>query len=286
MATNILRAILNIVSYKNNNLKVYASTYLNRINAVGEQLEFYIKDAIASSFKLPQNKKEEEYSKVFSWLGNQNHPPDIIIKNSDAFEIKKIETLKSALALNSSPPKNKLRAGDIRITADCRNCDGGNWKEKELFYVVGHAKGGVVKYLFFIHGTCYAADHSVYEKVHEPIKKEVDSVLDSLGLEKAETVELGKVKRVDPLGITELRIRGMWGIENPLNVFEDLCKIEDEDKFHLFALIRKEKYLSFPKEDIKEIESNKEIAVKDVKIKDPNNPAKLMEAKLITFVIK
>lgn len=285
MADNILRAILNIVSYKNNDLKSYASTYLNRINAVGEQLEFYIKDAIASSFKLSQNKKEEEYSKVFSWLGNQNHPPDIIIKNGDAFEIKKIESLKSALALNSSPPKNKLLADDIRITADCKKCDNGNWKEKELFYVVGNAKGGVVNYLFFIHGTCYAAEHKIYEKVHEPIKKEVDSILDSLGLEKGETVELGKVKRVDPLGITELRIRGMWSIENPINVFKNLCKLEG-NKFHLFAILKKEKYLSYPKEDIKEIESNKEIYVKDIKIKDPNNPAKSVEAKLITFVIK
>ncbi len=285
MANNVLRAILNIASYKNNDLKSYASKSLNRINAVGEQLEFYIKDAIASSFKLLQDKKEEEYSKVFSWLGNQNHPPDIIIKNSDAFEIKKIESLKSALALNSSPPKNKLFADDIRITADCKKCDGGNWKEKELFYVIGNAKGGIVNYLFFVQGTCYAAEHSVYEKVHEPIKKEVDSVLDSLGLEKGETVELGKVKRVDPLGITELRIRGMWSIENPINVFKNLCKLE-ENKFHLFAILRKEKYLSYPKEDINEIESNKDISIKDVKIKDPNNPAKFLEAKLITFVIK
>jgi hypothetical protein len=285
MGNNILRAILNIASYKNNDLKSYASTYLNRINASGEQLEFYLKDAIASSFKLPQNKKEEEYSKVFSWLGNQNHPPDIIIKNGDAFEIKKIESLKSALALNSSPPKNKLLADDIRITADCKKCDGGNWKEKELFYVIGNAKGGVVNYLFFVHGTCYAAEHNVYEKVHAPLKKGVDSVLDSLRLEKGETVELGKVKRVDPLGITELRIRGMWSIENPLNVFGDLCKL-GENKFHLFAILRKEKYFSYPKEDIKEIESNKEISVKDVKIKDPNNPARLVEAKLITFIIK
>ena len=285
MPNNVLRGILNIASFKNNDLKSYASTYLNRINAVGEQLEFYIKDAIASSFKLSYEKKQEAYSKVFAWLGNQNHPPDIIIKNGDSFEIKKIESLKSALALNSSPPKNKLLADDIRITADCKKCDGGNWKEKELFYVIGNAKGGIVNYLFFVHGTCYAADHRVYEKVHEPIKEEVDSVLDSLGLEKGKTVELGKVKRVDPLGITELRIRGMWSIENPINVFEDLCKLEN-NKFHLFALLKKEKYLSYPKEDIKEIESNKEISVKDVKIKDPNNPAKLIEAKLITFVIK
>lgn len=285
MTNNLLRAIINIASFKNNDLKGYSSTYLNRINATGEQLEFYIKDAIASSFMLTQDKKEETYSKVFAWLGVQNNPPDMIIKNGDAFEIKKIESLKSALALNSSPPKNKLLADDIRITADCKKCDGGNWNEKELFYVIGNAKSGIVNYLFFVHGTCYAADHSVYEKVHKPIKKEVDQVLDSLGLEKGKTVELGKVRRVDPLGITELRIRGMWSIENPINVFGDICKLE-QNKFHLFAILRKEKYYSYPKGDIEELESRNDILVKDVQIKDPNNPAKRIDAKLITFVIK
>jgi len=286
MGHNIIRAILNIASFGNNNLRSYASTYLNRINAVGEQLEFYIKDAIATSFKLPQAQKQAAYSNVFCYLGNQNNPPDMIIKNSDAFEIKKIESPFAALALNSSPPKDKLRAEDTRITDACRACESPAWKEKELFYVIGNAQAGVVKSLFFVQGTCYAANHEVYEKVHEPIKKEVDSVLDSLGLEKAETVELGKVKRVDPLGITELRIRGMWSIENPLKVFEDLCPIEGENRLNLFALMRKEKYLSFPKEDIKELEANKEISVKDVKIKDPNNPVKPIEAKLIAYIQK
>jgi hypothetical protein len=283
MSTNILRAILNISLFGNNNLKNYASTYLNRINATGEQLEFYIKDSLASSFILPIEKKQEIYSKTFSWLGNQNHPPDLIIKGSDAFEIKKIENFGSSLALNSSPPKNKLRSNDKRITADCKSCDGGNWKEKDLFYVVGNAKGGIIKYLFFIQGTCYAADHSIYEKVHEPIKKEIDSVLDSLNLEKGKTVELGKVRRVDPLGITELRIRGMWSIENPINIFSDLYKIDNSEKLHLFALMKKEKYLSFPKEDIKEIELSKNILIRDVKIKDPDNPTKLIEAKFISY---
>ena len=170
MANNILRAILNIAAFGNNDLRSYASTYLNRINAVGEQLEFYIKDAVATSFRLPQEQKQAAYSKVFSYLGNQNNPPDIIIKNSDAFEIKKIETSFASIALNSSPPKNKLRAEDIRITDACRNCENLAWKEKDLFYAVGNAKGGVVKSLFFIQGTCYAADHIVYDKVHEPIK--------------------------------------------------------------------------------------------------------------------
>ena len=75
----------------------------------------------------------------------------------------------------------------------------------------------------------------------------------------------------------------MWSIENPLSVFEDLCTIDDESKFHMFALMRKEKYLSFPKSDIKELEANKLITVKDIKIRDPNNPAKLVESKLIIY---
>ncbi|MBW2984061.1 NgoPII family restriction endonuclease [Candidatus Woesearchaeota archaeon] len=283
MANNVLSAITNIVSFGSNDLRAYASTYLIRINAVGEQLEFYVKDAIADSFKLHQDKKDAAYSSVFSYLGNQNNPPDIIIKNSDAFEIKKIESPNAALALNSSPPKDKLRSSDIRITEACKNCESTSWAEKDLFYAIGHTKDKKIKYLFFIQGTCYAADHKVYDRVHEPIKKEVDSVLDSLSLEKGKTVEIGKVKRVDPLGITELRIRGMWHIKNPLKVYEDLCKIGDKDKFHLFALMRKDKYDSFPDGDKKKIESNKDLSVYDIKIKDPNNPAKLIEAKLIAY---
>jgi len=283
MANNILTAIKNIVAFRNYNLKKYSSTYLIRINAAGEQLEFYIKDAIAGSLTLPHNKKELAYSKVFSYLGNQNNPPDMIIKSSDAYEIKKIESPKSSLALNSSPPKDKLLSTDIRITNACRNCESNKWSEKDLFYVIGHVKGGKIIYLFFIQGTCYAADHSIYDRVHGPIKKEVSSVIDSLGLEKGKTVEIGKVKRVDPLGITELRIRGMWQIQNPLRVYENFCRIENPDKFHLFALLRKEKYESFPESDIRELENNGDICVQEIKIKDPNNPAKLVDAKLITF---
>lgn len=74
MTNNILRGILNIASFKNNNLKRYASTYLNRINAVGEQLECYIQDALADSFKANRGKKGELHSKKFAWIGNQNNP--------------------------------------------------------------------------------------------------------------------------------------------------------------------------------------------------------------------
>ncbi len=283
MTNNILTAIENIIAYSNYDLKDYASKSHIRINAVGEQLEFFVKDSIANSFSIKKEDKEKTYENVFSWLGNQNHPPDMIVKGSDAFEIKKIENQKSSLALNSSPPKDKLHSSDLRIVAACRTCEPIEWKEKDLFYVVGHTKSSKLNYLFFIQGSCYAADRSVYGKIYDPIKKEVELILDSLQLEKGKSVELGKVKRVDPLGITELRIRGMWQIQNPLVVFESFCKIGDPDKFHLFALIKKTKYDMFPKEIRTILEKNKQVSVKDIKIKDPNNPAKFLEAKLISY---
>ncbi len=229
-------------------------------------------------------KKDKIYQANFSYLGNQNNPPDFILKGGDAIEVKKIEGFNSRLALNSSPPKDKLRSADERITDECKRCDGGNWQEKDLFYVIGSAKGGKVKYLFFIHGSCYAADHKIYERIHAPIKRGVGSMLDSLGLERANTIELGKVKRADPLGITELRVRGMWSITNPVDVFSNLVPLSAKDLFSVNVIMLKEKYSSYTEKDRKRIEKlSGRLIVKDIEIKSPNNPARLLGAKLLSY---
>ena len=101
-----------------------------------------------------------------------------------------------------------------------------------------------------------------------------------MDLEFSETKELGRVNKVDPLGITNLRIRGMWTIQNPLKVYKELFGLNGNG-FQLFALMRKSKYDSFPKEDKTAIEKETGITLKDVKIQDPDNPAKQILAKLI-----
>ena len=283
MEHNIITTILNIATFKDNDLKEYSSNYLNRINAAGEQLEFFIKDAIAGTFREKQESKEEKYSKVFSYLGNQNNPPDIIIKNSDALEIKKIESPKSTIALNSSPPKDVLDITDERITSACKLCEKEPWKEKELFYVIGFTKKNKLKYIFFIQGKCYAADKKVYGNLYKMLKHHIDFIFQQENIESSNTKEIGKVKRVDPLGITTLRLRGMWHILNPMQVYKNVCKIDESKDFSLFALLTKEKYDSFPKTNILNLESHKEILVEDIKIKNPNNITKLIDAKLIKF---
>ena len=91
---------------------------------------------------------------------------------------------------------------------------------------------------------------------------------------------IGKIKKIDPLGITDLRIRGMWNIENPTKVFGYL---PDSD---VNLLVLETKYNSFDSQDRKQIEDNSVITVLDVDIKDPNNPARLLKAKLIQLYLK
>lgn len=278
MKTNLLIALNNLA--KNPVIDIVAKYKSSiRVNAVGDALEFYIKDLFCDSARVKSAvAKNKIYSKYFSYLGNQNNPPDIMIKGGDAIEVKKIENPKSGLALNSSYPKNKLFCDDKMITSACKTAE--NWQEKDIVYTVGVCKENNLKSLWFVYGDCYAADKEVYERVSSKISKGVEEIQ---GVEFSQTKELGRVNKVDPLGITYLRIRGMWGIENPLKVFAYALPEVKDSNFLMNAIMRKEKYLSFPDKDREAIESSSRIKIKDVKIKSPNNPAKLLEAKLISF---
>ena len=280
MKTNLLIAIANLIKNPITNL-VSHYRVVNRANSMGDALEFYIKDLFCNSLNENDLKKKNEiYSKYFSYIGNQNNPPDIIIRQGDAIEVKKIESLRSGIALNSSYPKDKLYADSPMITIACKNCE--DWREKDLIYTVGVSKDNNLKALWLIYGDCYSANKEVYEKVKNTISKGVNELPN---VKFSETKELGRVNKIDPLGITYLRIRGMWGIENPIKVFDYIAPLEQTSDFFVNAILLKEKYLSFPKKDRKNLEAliDDNFSIKDIKIKSPNNPAKLLEAKLISF---
>jgi len=279
--TNILEAIVNIVQNPISTIKTHYSSR-NRINNIGEALEVFIKDAFVNCI---QSKDEQEkirrYSEEFSWLGNQNNPPDIMIKDGDAIEVKKTQSANSDLALNSSYPKSTIQANSSMITQDCRNCE--EWTEKDLIYCIGYTTDDRLKSLWLVYGNIYAASHETYQKIKQKITKGINEIPN---VEFAETKELGKVKRVDPLGITGLRIRGMWHIQNPRKVFNYL-HTTSANTFELVALIPKSKYDRFPTKSKTAVETleneNPNLAISNVQVKDPNNPANLIEAKLITF---
>lgn len=279
MHTNVLVAIRNIVNRPASNLTSYSKSS-NRVNSVGEALELYVKDIFCDSLEITeQGEKDEIFSQYFSYIGNQNNPPDILIKGGDAIEVKKIESLNSGIALNSSYPKDKLYSDSPMITKECRECE--DWRERDILYAVGVVKENALKTLWFVYGDCYAASKEIYERIRERISSGLQDLTD---VEFAETNELGRVNRVDPLGITYLRIRGMWHIENPNKVFAYITQHKDAS-FSVNALILKNKYESFPDADRQMIEniSVEGFSFSDVRIKSPNNPAKMLDAKLISF---
>lgn len=279
--TNILEAIVNI---SENPIYAIRSHYSgrNRMNNVGEALEAFVKDAFANTIQIEEEQdKIKKHNEVFSWLGNQNNPPDIMIKGGDAIEVKKTQSANSDLALNSSYPKSTVQANSKMIVQACKVCE--EWTEKDLIYCVGHTTDDSIKSLWLVYGNIYAANHETYQIIKQKITEGINEIPN---VELAETNELGRVNRVDPLGITNLRIRGMWQIQNPRRVFGYL-HTPSATTFELVAIIPTTKYNSFPQESKNRLETlgNPNLTINNVQVKDPNNPANLIEAKLIVFKV-
>ena len=282
--SNILKAFLNIVSnYQANILNVTQGN--NRANNMGEGLETYIKDVFAGTMnESSEQSRLEKLSEIYSYQGNKNNPPDLMLKNSDAIEIKKLESKNSAIALNSSYPKAKLYADSPMITTTCRSCE--NWNTKDMLYSIGFVPKGtnLLKSLWLVYGDCFCADKETYERIKNTISNGIASIAD---VEFTDTKELGKVKKVDPLGITDLRIRGMWHIDNPSKTFKYLDVYDDTKDFQLICLMKEEKYNSLANEDKEIIENiqNDNVEIRNIKIKNPNNPVQLIDAKLLVFKV-
>lgn len=285
--SNIINAICNLVENPRTELMHKGGSH-NRANSMGEALEEYIKDLFAGVTENTTDEMRDELIQgAFSYTGNQSNPPDAMLwggNNGDAIEIKKIESPTSALALNSSYPKHKLYASSSMISTACRKCE--DWTERDIIYAVGVVGKATEKLesLAFVYGEDYCASKECYERIKSTIKNGVETISN---VEFSPSKELGHVNRVDPLGITYLRIRGMWGIENPFKAFERYYQRDKNHKFDFMAIINEDKYNSFENTVVLEkfAEQNSNLNIKNIKIKNPDNPSRLVEAKLITFFI-
>lgn len=282
--TNILDAIVNIANLPN--LSVKQLTFgNNRATNVGDGLEEFIKDAFSNnSTTTDEVIKNNNYKKTFSYEGSKTTPPDLMIEGGDAIEVKKTECLQSELQLNSSHPKAKLFSSSPMINLHCKNCE--TWTEKDIIYAVGHIpkRSKALSSLWMIYGSIYAADEKVYTDLKSTITESLETA-PNLGF--SETKELGRVNFVDPLKITNMRIRGMWLLKPPVKVFNYIYNYNSTLKFQLIAIVPLDKYESFPEKSRNKMENHTEIKtnVSDVDIKDPNNPVKSIKCKLITIKI-
>lgn len=279
---NVLTAIKAIVeNVQNTSIVANEDGVQNRANQMGDALEDFVKNAFAGCLGVTDKRTINQcLSTTFSYLGNSKNPPDAMLQNGDAIEIKKIATIDtSQLQLNSSYPKNKLFSNNSKISRACKDSE--EWSEKDMLYVIGQVSGTELQNIFFIYGDLYCDTHEVYENVENVIKEGLQSLE---GVELAETNELGRVNKVDHLEISDLRVRGMWMIKTPFQQFNYLTDEITDYTFKLVALIPENKYNSFS--DIVEFEnfcSLNGVEITDEQIPDPQNPANLIDAKLIVY---
>jgi hypothetical protein len=280
---NILDAIYNIA--QRDELEIKDITFgNNRANNMGEGLEAFIKDSFANMFDEPnKNIRNLKYKEVFSFQGSKRNPPDLMLKNGPAIEVKKIESLTTELQLNSSHPKQTLKSDSSFITKKCVECE--DWTEKEFIYVIGHIPKNTnrLSSLWFVYGDIYSASEETYLSLKDDIATNIDEMPD---VEFSDTNEIGRVNQVDPLGITNLRIRGMWLLQPPFKVFDYIHNYENGKRFQCFAIIPTSKFNSFPDESINRLEETDGVVISDVNVNDPDNPVDLIECKLIEFKVE
>lgn len=286
--SNLLEAIHNISNLENLSIQEIAFGK-NRANDVGEGLEAFVKNAFANTFtESDKATRLEQYAQVFSYEGGTRNPPDLMLNGGDAIEVKKVESLSNMLQLNSSYPKAKLFSDSSLISKHCKAAENGTWTEKDFIYAVGHIppksknKNNALTSLWLIDGAIYAADERVYAALKEDLTLNIKAIPD---INFSPTKELGRVNGVDPLSITNLRIRGMWFMHPPYKVFDYVHEYEAEKKFQCIALVPKEKYDRFPIESRSKIEANSLISSKIVKVQNPNNPVSLIDCLLIKYTI-
>lgn len=260
----------------------------NRINSVGVPLEKYIGKLFSNALELDDvNEINRRFNNTIAYKGTKNNPPDFILRNGDAIEVKKTEGNPGALQLNSSYPKAKLLKNDSRITQKARECE--QWNEKDMIYAIGRIpkKNKTLESLWLIYGDCFAAENKFYGDLFERVQEEIKSGVQGV----SDTKELGKLKNVDILKRTDLRIRGMWSVMHPEKIFKEIIQsmIDEEDEkpiFEMKCIMKISKYKSFPENSIQEIERlNKEkiVEINDITIPDPNKTDKEMDAKFIYF---
>jgi len=254
---------------------------VNRMNAMGDALEDFVRNAYADAVdaSLSAEERRLRYERTFAWLGNSSNPPDLLLRGGDAAEVKKVGATSGSIQLNSSHPKERLWADDPRVASGAVTSE--SWISRDIAYWIGTVTGRRLVGLWVVFGDVFCARKETYTRVSQHISDAVNQVG---GLEHGQTQELGRLNRVDPLGITSLRVRGMWVIHHPARVFQSLPDVDLRPRLRL--LCRSEKYSSFSKRARSQVEDpTSGFVSEEILVADPNNPARSIPVRYVSYVL-
>lgn len=266
----------------------YPYTWSGNVSTNGKRLEYFTRDLLCGSLDMSEKEdKDKAHKDYLSWLGSANHPPDLIIEDGPAIEVKKTTSKAGNLQMNSSHPHQKLDNESDLINKDCKKCedDIGRWSEKDMLYSIGRIDSGNIDFLWIIYGDCWCGEEELYSELFESVKDSIKNNVENLPYgELNETNELGRVNNVDGANRGSLRIRPMWQIAHPANDYSDHVndyKNKISDSQPLFFVVQESEYNMLSKNSRNKIESKNNITVKTIEETDPSNSDNNITCKLI-----
>lgn len=275
--TNVLIALSNILQ-RNSSILTPIFRSNGSANAAGDSLEYFIKDMFCTGASQYQYdyEKDEVYSKYLSWKGNSSNFPDFIVRGGVGVEPKKLNNESySTLALNSSYPKDYIYPDSQNLP---KVIDEDDWEKKEVIYVAGNlSKSNKLISLWFVYGNTMVADRKVYLDLINDIREAVKETEATL----VQSVELARARGIDPLRFTNLRMRGMYELQHPHNVFSNYVSRTDIpiEASKIFLVILKKDFQNIiDKPDFDQFYSNGQLVRHEIMIPDPNSPLNMLEA--------
>lgn len=284
---DVLTAIADIIKYRVFTLPHAGAGHTN-VNGPGMSFEMYCKDRLVGLEPGDDVKRESMYRRHLAYQGAKNHPPDAMYRggnDGDAFEFKKREGhAASDIPLNSSWPKDRLTVDSHGVLDDCRKCE--SWSERNLFYVCGGVPKGTsrLKWIWLCDARLMSAEAAVYERLREHLRTGIAGIR---ATRFADTKELGRVTNIDPRNSTSLRMRGMWNIAGPGKMFKDVPGVSMGGGPNLHALIRRERWLSYPaasRSRLERMRGSGGTTIGEVRVPNPNGGAPI-PSMLVRFEI-
>lgn len=289
--SDVLLGLAHIV--KHSNFMLPSTQGIGGANSVpsGKAFEVYCKDWLSLLRPGDVTDRISTYDRAFSYQGADNNPPDVMFRggdNGDSFEFKKTESASAAIALNSSSPKDVLHANGSELLQECVNCE--EWSKRTFYYVIGHIKkkSQLVNSLWVVDGRFMSAKHESYDTVFDALQQLVTNFVTTNNLKRIKSVELGRLRRIDPLDKTVLRVRSMWELESPVKMFKNVTGIQiNKNKSVLHALILKERWNQYPessRDALNALVNTNGFTLLDfASIPSPNDPNNMLSGKLIRF---
>jgi hypothetical protein len=187
------------------------NAYGNRVSQSGADVENAIQMGYCNCLASQQYTHPGAF---MSHLGSANNPPDFILANGCAVEVKKTSSISGEIQLNSSPVKREINIETAtRAVADVLQQEAR--ESAPLFYCFALMDGSFICKVAFIEGALLDAADS--QNMFGTASAGVQQAFADTDYDYLNSKEIARIQSAQGVFKTTLRVRPMWTITNPFS---------------------------------------------------------------------